>query len=85
MALAHLLVDVAPQPALVGLCGGYYRMSGLVEVLGGMTVLGRIAASNMAASKACAQMHPNVSKRNALLADMDFGCRIMAACQMFAR
>ena len=46
------LVHIAPDPGLAGLNGPNQRMFHRVKMLGGMLVLGRIAAADMAAGKA---------------------------------
>ncbi len=41
-----------------------------VKVFGGMFVLGRVAATDIAADKAHAQVDPSIAELNAILADM---------------
>jgi hypothetical protein len=48
-------------------------MSGLVEVFGGVLVLGRIAATDMAADQAQAQVDPGISHLEAFLATFAAG------------
>jgi hypothetical protein len=48
-------------------------MGGLVEVLGGVLVLGRIAAADVTADQAQPQMDPGVSHLKALLATFAAG------------
>ena len=45
-------------------------MARLAEVGGGMAILGGIAAADMAAFQAEAQMHPAIAEGHALLADV---------------
>ena len=52
------LVDIAPSPAFRRIVALDDRMAGLVKVLGGMTIGRAVAAADMAASPAQAQMHP---------------------------
>src|SRR5580698_9715586 len=62
------LVDVAPAPIFSGLDRAHDRMTFGVEVGCGMTVLGRIAAANLAALQAHAEMDPGVSDLETFLA-----------------
>src|ERR1700722_3455088 len=55
------LVDVAPAPIFSGFDGAHDRMPLGVEVSCGMTVLGRIAAPDLAAFQAHAEVDPAVS------------------------
>src|SRR5690349_21617440 len=54
----HRLVDEAPAPVLSGLEGLNDRMPALVEVLAGVPVRRRVAASDVAAREAEPEMHP---------------------------
>ena len=64
----HDLVDIAPFPLLPRLKGLDDRVLGAVVVLGGVLVLRRIAAADVAAVEAAAEMHPAVAGLQALLA-----------------
>jgi hypothetical protein len=79
-----LFVNVAPEPALAGLGGGDDRVLGGAKVPGGVLVLGGVAAADVAAFEASAEMHPAVAQRDALLADMDFGRGILRVGKVFA-
>jgi hypothetical protein len=46
---------------------------GFVEVLGGVLVLGRIAAANVAATEAQAQVNPGIARFHTVLAHMLIG------------
>ncbi len=48
-------------------------MVNCVEMLGGVLVLGRVAAANVSATQAEAQMHPSVPHFYAFFADMRAG------------
>ena len=54
----HKLVNVAPAPALAGLDGTHDRVFGGVEMLGGVLVFGGVAAGDVPAEQALAEMHP---------------------------
>src|SRR5205823_5760088 len=82
------LVDVAPAPILARLERLHDRMLGGMEMLGGMLILGRIAAAHVAAGQAQAQVHPSVAHFQTLLASarvrLDFANLIgMRACCHF--
>ena len=62
------LVDVAPAPAFRRIVALDDRMAGRVEVLGGVTVRRAVAAADVAAGPAEAQMHPRRTDLQALLA-----------------
>jgi hypothetical protein len=79
-----LLVDIAPEPAFVGLGGGDDRVAGGVEVFGCVAVLRGIAAADVAAFKAGAEVDPGVAKGYALLADMDFWGDVVGVGEVFA-
>jgi hypothetical protein len=59
-------------------------MFGLMKMLGGMFVLGRIAASNMSASQALAQMHPGIAHFQALFAALAAGLYLPNLSQVCA-
>jgi hypothetical protein len=73
LGLEHQLVDVAPEPIFArfdGLDDGVLRRA---EMLGGVLVLGTIAASDVAAEATEAQVNPRVSHLQAFLAAICFG------------
>jgi hypothetical protein len=53
-------------------------------VLGGMFVLGRVAAAHMSAFQAQPQMDPSVSKFDAFLTNMDLSVRDLDLVEMSA-
>jgi hypothetical protein len=55
------LVDIAPDPILARLEGLYDGVVGGVEVPGGVFVLGVVAATDVAAGEADAQVHPAIA------------------------
>src|ERR1700730_14593580 len=62
------LVDITPSPAFRRIVALDDRMAGLVKVLGCMTVRRAVAAADMAAGPAEAQMHPRRADLQTLLA-----------------
>src|SRR5579859_5531759 len=64
----HDFVDVAPKPVFARLDGLHNRMLGGVKMFGGMLVPGRIAATDVAANLAQAQVHPTVAHLETLFA-----------------
>src|SRR5690348_14455239 len=64
----HDLVDVAPYPRLAGLNGAHERMQSGMEVFCGVAILRRVAASDVAAFEAEAQVHPLIAGLQALFA-----------------
>jgi hypothetical protein len=62
------LVHITPAPFLTRLNGLHDGMLGLAKVLGGMPVLGRVAATNMTADQTFSQVHPSVAHFFAFLA-----------------
>lgn len=62
------LVDIAPAPGIRRIIAFHHRMAGGVEMLGRMAVRGIVAAADMAADPADAQMHPAAARREAFLA-----------------
>src|ERR1700733_7754296 len=68
LKLHRQLIDVAPAPVLARLERGDDWVARGVEVLGGMPVLGIIAAADVAAGPAQAQVHPGVAGLQAFLA-----------------
>src|SRR5216117_641560 len=68
LQLHRHLIDVAPAPAFPRLVRGDDRMLRGVKVLGGMLVLRFIAAADVSAGAAQAQMHPGIAHLEAFLA-----------------
>jgi hypothetical protein len=62
------VVGVAIDPVLAGLEGLDYGVQGTVEVLGGVPVRRAVAAADVAASEAEAEVDPAGSHREAFLA-----------------
>src|SRR5919198_5820275 len=62
------LVDVAPRPVLAGLQGAHDRMVARGGVLARMLVGGGVAAADVAARSANAQVHPPPADPEAVLA-----------------
>jgi hypothetical protein len=62
------LVSVTPSPVLIWLEGLNDRVVGRVEMLGGMLILRIVAAADMPAFKADAQVYPGVTDFQAILA-----------------
>ena len=60
--------DVTPAPCFTRLERPHDRMCGRMKVPGGMLVLRRVAAADMSAGQADAQMHPPIADAQALLA-----------------
>jgi hypothetical protein len=77
-------MHVAPEPALVGLGGGYDWVLRGVEVFGGVFVLRGVATAYVAAFEAGAEMDPGVAEGDALLADVDFGGDVFGVGEVFA-
>jgi hypothetical protein len=59
-------------------------VAGALEVLGGVPVLRRVAAADVAAFEAGAQVDPGVSEGDALLADVDLGGGVFGVGEVFA-
>src|SRR5436190_2707249 len=70
------LVDVAPAPVLARLGRADDRMGGLVEVRGRVPVRRVVAAADVPAGLAHAQMHPPAAGPQALLAAGDLGRKL---------
>jgi hypothetical protein len=62
------LVDIAPTPVLAGFNGSNHGMLGLVKVFGGVLILRRVAASDMATGQANSEMDPSIAHLDALFA-----------------
>ncbi len=67
VALEHDLVDVAPAPILARLEGLDNRVIGRVKMLCSVFIFRRIAAADVPADKALAQVHPCVANLQAIL------------------
>ena len=59
-------IDIAPAPGLAGLEGGDHRVAGLVEMLERMRVLRILAAADVAAGQANAELVPWRADRHAI-------------------
>jgi hypothetical protein len=66
-------IHVAPDPTFSGFDGPYERVRDMVKVFGCMLVLRGIAAADVAAYHAQAQVNPGVAHFYALFADVCFG------------
>ena len=62
------LVDVAPAPGFSRLVGADHRVVGGVEMFGRVLVFRIVAAADVAACQACAQVHPAVAALQAFFA-----------------
>jgi hypothetical protein len=71
--LEHDLVDIAPGPIFAGLEGSYDGVLGGASVFGGVFVPGRIAAADVAAGQAQAQVHPGVAHLQTFFATFGVG------------
>jgi hypothetical protein len=61
------LVHITPDPGFSRLDGAHERMLGLMKMLCGMLILGRVAARSMPADEAHPQMDPSVADLYAVL------------------
>jgi hypothetical protein len=61
-------VHIAPTPVLPWLKGLHDRMLGLMEVFGSVLVLGRVAATNVAADQTFPQVDPGIAHLQTFLA-----------------
>ena len=61
-------IDIAPSPPFRRIVAFDDRMAGLAKMLGGVTVWRAVAAADMAACPAEAQMHPRRTKFQTFLA-----------------
>src|SRR6266571_1969528 len=62
------LIDVAPAPALPGLGRLHDRVAGRLEMLGRVPALRGIAAADVPAGEAHAQLYPGIARLDAALA-----------------
>jgi hypothetical protein len=63
-------VHIAPNPGLSGLIGTDEGMLRLVEMFGGVLILGRVAAADVSATETQTKVHPGVAGLNAVLTDV---------------
>jgi len=84
LELKEELVRVAPEPSFFGLEGADDRVSCSLVVLGGVAVLGVVAAAEMAACRAHPQMHPPIAHLQALHASVARGRDILDLIKMSA-
>jgi hypothetical protein len=68
------LIDITPAPIFARLKRLNDRVMGRVKMFGGMLVFGGIAAANMPANQAFAQMHPAIPHLQTFFAT--FGARL---------
>ena len=59
-------------------------MAGCVVMLGGMLVLGGVAAADVPTLQAGTQMHPRIAHGDALRAEVGFGSGVFAVREMLA-
>jgi hypothetical protein len=72
--LARLdLVDITPDPAFSRFDRTHKRMFGVMEMLGGVLVLGRIATGRMSTDHAHTQVNPRIASLNAVFTHMLVG------------
>jgi hypothetical protein len=76
-SVQHHLVDITPTPILAWFDRLHDGMFASVKMLGGVFVLGRIAASDVAAREAHAQMDPLVSHLQAFFAAVGTGLYVL--------
>src|SRR5438034_11357117 len=80
----HLLVDVAPAPALAGLQGSHHGMPGRAEMLARMAIRRVVAEADVAAYQAQAQVNPGTAHFQALLAAVRRWCHRRDLAQVLA-
>jgi hypothetical protein len=78
------VVDVAPAPSLAGLERLHDRVLSAVEVLGGVFVFRRVAATDMAALQAQPQVHPAVTHLQTLFAALGVRRDLLDLVEMLA-
>jgi hypothetical protein len=64
------IVDVAPAPVFAGFERAHDGVLGAMEMLGGMLIFGGVAATDVAALHAQAEVHPGVAHFQALFATL---------------
>jgi hypothetical protein len=77
-------VDEAPDPGFSGFDGAHQGMVFVTKMFGGVSVLGRIAASHVAAHHAQAEVNPGISEFYALFTDVLAGGGDFDLIQMLA-
>ena len=82
--VGHLFVEVAPAPGFAGLVGLHDRVLGRVEVFGGVEAGGGVAATDVAAGEAGAEVDPLLAGLHALLAAGCVGFVGMGGFEVFA-
>jgi len=80
--LEHDLIDITPAPIFTGLEGLDNGMAARMEMFGSVLVFRRVAAANMPANKAFAQVYPRVTNFQAILAAISTGCDIPDLIEM---
>src|SRR6185437_3866281 len=80
----HDLVRVAPAPALARLDGADHRMLGGMVMLGGVGVGRRVAATDVAAGEAKAEMDPATADLEAFLTASAVGFHFMGMGEVWA-
>jgi hypothetical protein len=81
----HQFIDIAPTPVFAGLQTCHDGVSRLMEVLSSMFAGRVIAAANMAAGEANAQMNPRSTGPEAFLASFrGSGANVVDLIEMFA-
>jgi hypothetical protein len=78
------LIHITPNPFLSRLNRAHHGMMDVLKMLGGMFILGRIAASHFAAHHAHAQVNPVVANLDAFFAYVHLGGRNFNLIQMLA-
>jgi hypothetical protein len=73
VAFQHDLVNITPAPVFARLDRTHEGVVGGMEVLGGVLILGRIAAAHVSAGKAETKMNPGVAQLEAFFAAFRFG------------
>ena len=80
--IEHDLVHIAPAPALGRIVTFDNGMFGAMEMFGGMLVFGLIAAADMTADAAEAQMKPGIALPQTFLAAQRAGRHVADGIQM---
>lgn len=78
------LVHIAPAPVLAGFNGPDHWMMQGMEVLSGVLIFGRIAATDMAAGETDSQMYPSVAGFHAIFTNMAGRLEITGLLEMTA-
>jgi hypothetical protein len=77
-------VDVAPYPFFSGLDRAHHGMADVMEMLGGMFVLRRIAAADVPADHTHPQVNPGVTHFDTFFTDVSVGGRNFDLIQVLA-